>query len=128
MDFHNRRKFHRINFDGQANLKFNNGNNACCRIKDLSLTGMGVTGNFQLTQATNCQVKIFHGEKSGNNCLTVLAKIVWKKEREIGLKFKSMTLENYELLQATLSEKAEQPITIIKEFPHKYPYEVYLPN
>ena len=40
----NGRKFHRINFDGKANIKFIDDNYDCCHVKDLSLVGMFVKG------------------------------------------------------------------------------------
>ena len=35
-----------------------------------------------------------------------------------------MTLENYELLQETLSKNTEQPENILREIPHIYPFEI----
>lgn len=124
MEFENQRKFHRIDFDGQANLKFIDGFSNCCQVKNLSLTGMYVTGNFLEYQQRNCVIKIFHREKSGNNSLQVYGEIVWSNDAGAGVRFTSMALEHYILLQTTLITNAEEPATILREFPHSYPFEV----
>ena len=119
-----RRIFQRISFDGQASLDFISGSYECCKINNLSLTGMFVTGDFKLQNVTNCFVKIFHNEKTGNNCLLASAKVVWRNDVGIGLKFTAMTFENYQLLLTTLSSKAERPEIILRELPNHYPFEV----
>ena len=121
----NNRKFHRISFDGQANLDFINGNYTCCQIQNLSLTGMYVSGNFLLHQQKNCSIRIFHKDKSGNNSLQVNGEVVWSNDEGAGVRFTSMALEYYILLQTTLISKAERPEIILREFPHSYPFEVH---
>ena len=125
MNFINRRKFHRINFDGFVSIEIGDHYYDCCQIKDLSLTGIFVLGNFQQHHTKNCLVRIFHKEKSGNNSLFASGYIVWNSDEGIGLKFTKMTLANYILLQETLSKKAEEPVTILQEFPDNYPFEIH---
>lgn len=124
MNLDNKRKFHRVNFDGQANLDFINGNYTCCQIKNLSLTGMYVSGNFQRHQQRNCSIKIFHKEKSGNNSLQANGEIVWSNDEGAGIRFTSMALEYYILLQTTLITKADHPEIVLRELPSSYPFEV----
>ena len=124
MDYNNRRKYHRIDFDGEVNLQFADHVYDCCQIKNLSLTGMFVKGDFNQQPAENCIVKIFHKEKNGDNCLIATGEVARINGEGIGLKFTDMTIENYTLLQTTLSKKAEQPSIILREFPHNYPFEI----
>lgn len=121
---YNRRKFLRIDFDGKVNLKFDDNNYDCCRIKNLCLTGICVKTDLKNQVSKRCFIKIFHNEKFGNNSICASAKVVWINDEDVGLKFTKMTLENYILLQTTLTNKAKQPEIILREFPLDYPFEV----
>ena len=118
----NRRKFQRIDFDGNVELKFVNYSYDSCPVKNISLTGLFIEGNFQKRKAINCHVQIFHKDKNGNNSLRALAKVVWKNNEGIGLKFTAMTFENYLLLQTTLINKAKESEPILREIPKNCPY------
>jgi hypothetical protein len=120
----NCRKFHRINFDGKANIKFIDDNYDCCHIEDLSLVGMFVKGNFQKHQMEYCHVQLFHKEKSGNNSLHISARVAWSNDEGVGLRFTTMSFENYMLLHTTLINKAAQPATVLHEFPESSPFEI----
>ena len=124
MNFDNRRKFHRISFDGQANLDFITNSYDRCQIRNISLTGMFVEGRFQQKQVQYCRIALFHKEKSENNCLRASGKVVWSNEEGVGLQFTAMSFENYMLLLTTLINKAEQPAIILKEFPKDCPFEI----
>ncbi len=121
--FENQKKFHRVNFDGMVSLKFNDDSYDCCQVKDLSLTGMFVKGNFQ-QQVGDCLINLFHKEKCGNNSLQASGEIVWSNDEGVALKFTTMSFENYILLQTTLINKAEQPATILRELPKDSPFEI----
>lgn len=122
--FDNRRKFHRINFDGMINLKFIDNSYDCCQVKNLSLTGMFILGNFQQQNLKYCRAVLFHKEKSGNNCLRASAKVIWSNAEGVGLIFTAMTFENYMLLHTTLINNTEQPEIILREFPKDCPFEI----
>jgi len=124
MEFTNRRKFHRINFDGKVHLQFSRHSYGSLQVKDLSLTGMFVMGHFPKRQMESCLIKIFHKEKSDNNCVQALGEIVWGNDEGVGLRFTEMTLGDYILLQTTLIKKAEQPEIVLREFPTDCPYEI----
>jgi hypothetical protein len=123
MKVQNRRNFYRINFDGMANVEIGNENYDCCQVKNLSLTGMFVKGNFQ-QQVGDCLINLFHKEKCGNNSLQASGEIVWSNDEGVDLKFTTMSFENYILLQTTLINKAEQPATILRELPKDSPFEI----
>ena len=124
MESNNRRKFQRIEFDGMACLKIGEHVYDCCPIKDLSLTGMFIAGNFQKHKVKKCTVKIFHKENDELNSLLATGKVVRVNEEGIGLRFTEMSFENYVLLQTTLSNKAEEPTIILREFPEKIPFKI----
>lgn len=120
----NRRKFHRIDFDGKAELEFSGTAYDYCEVKNLSLTGMCVLGEFKDKRFKDCSVKLFHKEKSGNNSLKATGKIVWRSDEAVGLRFTAMTFENYMLLQTTLVNKAQNPEVVLREFPPKFPFKI----
>ncbi len=124
MNFEDRRMFHRVNFDGLVDLEFNRQSYDCCEVKDLSLTGMYVLGKICKRQFSNCFIRLFHKEKSGNNCVRALAEVIWSNDSGVGLRFTGMTFANYMLLQTTLIDKAEQPEIILREFPRDFPFEI----
>ena len=125
MKFDNRRKFHRINLNGKVNLKFTDDRYDCYQIKNLSLTGMFVIGNFQQQQVEDCHIELFHKEKSANNCLRASGKVIWSNNEGVGLKFTGMTFRSYMLLLTTLINKAKQPAIILREFPKNAPFEIH---
>ncbi len=120
----NRRRFHRIDFDGTVNVQFAHRSYDCCQVKNLSLTGMFVKGKFKRKQVDDCRVKVFHKEPEGNNCLQALGRVVWRSEEGVGLTFTSMSFEDYMLLQTTLRDKADEPEVVLREFPQSCPFEI----
>ena len=122
--FENRRKFHRINFDGQVNLDFMGVRYDHCQINNLCLSGMFVTGDFPKQQDENCFINFSHKAKSEEIYLQASAKIVWDNEEGVGLQFTSMKFDRYMLLLTTLINNAEQPSIILHEFPKSSPFEI----
>ena len=122
--FENRRKFHRINFDGLVNLDFMGDRHEHCQIKNLSLTGMFVTGNFPRPQPGSCLINISNSRKSKKIHLRASGKVVWSTVDGIGLNFTSMTLDSYMSLHATLIDEAEFPLVLLSEFPKICPFEI----
>ena len=124
MKIKNRRKFHRINLSERVDLEFIDDTYDCCQIKNLSLTGMFVSGKFPQKQEENCKIDLFHETKSSKTRLQASAIVVWRNDRGVGLKFTSMTRDSYMLLLTTLINSAEQSAIIMHEFPKKCPYEI----
>lgn len=123
-EFDNRRKFHRINFDGQVNLAFTNDSYNNCQVKNLCLTGMFVTGNFQQLHSMKCLVNLFHRAKSEDIHLCASAKVVWSNEEGVALNFTSMTFASYMSLLTALIHEADEPVIILNEFPKICPFEI----
>ena len=122
--FDNRRKFHRINLDGQVGLDFMNDNYDNGQIKNLSLTGMFVIGNFQQQQAEDCLINYSHKTKHNEINLHASAKVVRNNDEGIAFKFISMKLDSYMSLVTTLIHEADDPSTILQELPKNYPFEI----
>ena len=98
MKIKNRRKFHRINLSERVDLEFSDESYDCCRVKNLSLTGMFVAGKFPHKHEGNCQIDLFHKTKSSETCLQASATVVWGNAMGVGLRFTSMTQDSYMLL------------------------------
>jgi len=122
--FHNRRKFHRINFAGQVNLEFGDEQYECCQIKNLSLTGMYVSGNFKQKQAENCHISFVRDGNTERKYLQASGKVVWGNEGGVGVQFTSMKLDHYQSLKTLLINNAEQPVIILSQLPNKCPFEI----
>lgn len=119
-----RRKFHRVRFDGTANLEFCSDRYDCVEVENLSLGGMCVKGQVQRAQDKECKIQLFHKDKSGNNSLRAYAEVVWSSSAGTGLKFTNMTFENYMLLMTTLINNAKLPEIVLHQFPKKTPFEI----
>ena len=120
----NRRKYHRIEFDGVACLKINEHDYDCSLIVDLSLTGMFVKGNFQKHIMENCIVRIFSNKNTDQDSVIATGEVVRVNNDGMALQFTEMTLENYTLLKSTLAENAEDSLVIMSEFPDAPPFEI----
>ena len=122
--FKNRRKFHRINYDGQVNLEFCGEKYDHRQIKNLCLTGIFVNGNFSQQHNENCLVKFIDERERREIQLRTEAEVVWTNDVGVALKFTSMTFTSYKLLQKTLLVEAEEPLALLKEFPIISPFEI----
>ena len=122
--FDNRRKFHRINLDGQVNLDFMNDNYDNCQIKNLCLTGMFVIGNFPQQQTEDCLINYSHKTTHNEINLHASAKVVRNNDEGIAFEFISMKLDSYMSLVTTLIHEADDPSTILQELPKNYPFEI----
>ena len=124
MSFQNRRQFQRIQYEGQANLKFVDDTNDSSQIKNLSLTGMYVAGDFPHQQIQHCIVDVVCNGNVEKICMQLSGQIVWSNEHGMGIKFLAMSLDNYMLLVSALIDNAEQPLRILNEIPTQCPFEI----
>ena len=122
--FDNRRKFHRINLDGQVSLDFMDDKYDNGQIKNLSLTGMFVSGNFPQQQMEDCLINYSHKTKHNKINLHASAKVVRNNDEGIAFEFISMKLVSYMSLVTTLIHEADDPATILQELPENYPFEI----
>lgn len=124
MKTHERRKFHRIKYDGQVKVKLSGASDDFFSAENLSLTGLFVQGNFQQSYDQECLIQFVKNEDPKNTYLEMVGKVVWRNENGMGLKFTSIKFNNYMLLISTLINNAEQPAIILSEIPRDCPYEI----
>ena len=119
------RKFSRIHFDRLVKLDFSR-ERYYSKVKNLSLTGVFITGNFQKYDGKYCLVNLYQTEKSTNLKLSLRAsaKVVRKNDKGIAIEFVSMSLESYMFLQSTLIDDAEAALVIRQELPENYPFKI----
>ena len=118
------RKFHRINFDEDVFMDFADNTSDCCRIKNISLGGMFISGHSPRKETETCQIRFYYNAKLKEPRLRASAKVVWRNEEGVGIKFTAMSYDNYMSLLTTLLNKAEQPSIILREFPKACPFEI----
>jgi len=119
-----KRKFTRINFDRKASLDFFTERYENCRLKNLSLTGMYVTGSFRQYVGEHCLINLVQRGGTSHLSLQALGKVVRKDVGGIALEFTSMTFESYLYLQVTLLYEAEEPHAIGFELPDNCPFKL----
>lgn len=121
----NHRKFSRIHFDRLVKLDISH-DRYYSKVKNLSLTGVFITGNFQKYDGKYCLANFYQTEKSTNLKLSLRAsaKVVRKNDKGIAIEFVSMSLESYMFLQSTLIDDAEEPLVIRQELPENYPFKI----
>ena len=118
------REFPRVQFNRYVNLEFVSGNYDHCRVKNLSLTGLLIEGDFEKCEGTCCHVDIFQSGITTELNLQTSAKVVRKNDKCIAVEFTSMTYDSYMLLQATLMLEAKDPFVLEKVMPENCPFEV----
>lgn len=105
------RKYTRIHFDRQVKLDFVDGS-YYSKVKNLSLTGMFIIGNFQKHDGKYCLVDLYQTGKTTDLSLRASARVVRKNTKGIALEFVSMPLDSYKFLQSTLPEPEDYPFEI----------------
>ena len=123
-----KRKFSRINFERSVNLDFFTHEYNGCQIKDLSLTGMYITGTFPQQIGELCDVILVQQGISSHLELKASARVVRVDNEGIAIEFTSMTLESNMFLQVTLLYEAHDPLAIGLEFPEDFPFEIIDPS
>ena len=106
-----RRKFTRIHFDRQVKLEFID-DSFYSEVKNLSLTGMFIIGNFQKLESKYCLIDLYQTKKSANFSLRASAKVVRNNDKGIAVQFISMPLDSCKFLQSTLPKPEDFPFKI----------------
>jgi len=105
------RKFTRINIDRQVKLDFIDGS-YYSKVKNLSLTGMFIIGNFQKHEGKYCLIDIYQTGKSTDLSLRASARVVRKNDKGIAIEFVSMPFDSCKFLQSTVPETENYPFQI----------------
>lgn len=129
--FERQRRFNRIEYDEQVNLDFTHTTNnqlgsyyENCRIKNISLYGIGVTGNFHFQPGDRCNVIFYHKTLTNKIRMLISGEAVWCNGYETGLKFYSMSHATYLSLMALLINNSPIPSSMINEFPDAPSFEI----
>lgn len=121
---HNRRKFHRIKFNGQVSVEIGDESYDCCHVRNLSLTGMYVAGDFKHDKAGGCLINFVRDENPEKIYLRAAGEVVWGNEEGIGLKFTAMKMDHYQLFVTTLINNAELPVVVLGQLPPECPFDI----
>lgn len=118
------RKFTRILFDRYVNLEFVRSCYKECQVKDLSISGMFVLGDFQELEDNYCIVNLVQTGVSTGLSLNALAKVARREKDGIAVEFSSMPFDSYMFLQVTLLNESEDPFINEKILSEECPFEV----
>lgn len=124
METYTKRRFIRIDVIQQARLDFNGTEYDLCRIRNLSLTGMYIAGDFNQKVGDVCIIRYSQTSTSSHFYFKAKAKIVRIAEDGVAIEFVSMPLDSYMLLQTTLLYEAVDPLAIGLELPDDCPFEI----
>ena len=119
-----RRQFTRIRFSRKVTLYFQANSYGPCRIKDLSLGGMFVFGDFKEEDGALCRV--FFKQTGTDSVLTLkaTAQVIRAGKEGVAIEFISMAFDSYMFLQTSLLYEAEDPLSIGLELPEDCPFEL----
>ena len=107
------RKFNRTSFDRHVDIEFISDKYDNCQIKDLSLAGMFVKGDFKQDHVeTKCSINFVQDGISTNLCLEMHAKVVRRNDDGIAVEFSSMPFDSYIFLQSSLIHETEDSILL----------------
>lgn len=120
----NRRRFHRINIDKEANLELNGGCYDGCLIKNMSVGGMFVAGCPPQKNKVNGVIIIYNNTKSEIPPFQAAVSVAWSNEEGIGLEFTAMNPDSYDFLRTTLINNAEQRSVILHDLTRTCPFEI----
>ena len=116
-----KRRHVRIDFERKVQLDFFTEVYDKCRVRDISLGGVFINGEFPPKLNTQCHVYL---AQKGNNSLillTALAKVVRHDDKGMALEFLSMSFESLLSLEMILLYQATD---IDVKMPEKLPFEI----
>jgi hypothetical protein len=124
MDQESRRNYFRINFDRHVDMEFAKHRYDGCQIRDLSLNGMFVAGNFKQQESDPCLVNLVQKSKTTELRLQALAKVVRQEDLGLAVEFTSMTFDSYMYLQTLLLNHNENLLVMAKMLAENCPFHV----
>lgn len=115
----------RIELTRQVQLAFSSQVYDNCRMHNLSLGGMFVSGKFPPKVAEQCLVTIRQESKAGSLSVIAQARITHKTEKGIGLQFLSMSFEDMVSLELILLyEPCEAPRNGKRQLSTELPFAI----
>ena len=112
-------------YNKKAIVEFGNESYAGCQIKNLSLTGMFIEGNFKPSRNKKCYINFVRdNNKLDVSFIEVLGEVVRENSEGLGIKITTMKFDHYMRLITELINIAENPVHILSEIPKWCPYEI----
>lgn len=120
-----KRRHERIHFERHVQIDFFTEVYNQCHVKNISLSGMFVTGNFADILDEQCYVNLVQKGDDVYLKLEVLAKVVRQDTDGIGLQFISMSYESLMSLEMILLfQEKEKSEDAEYELPEELPFEI----
>ena len=120
-----KRRHERIHFERQVQIDFFTEVYNQCQVKDVSLSGMFVTGKFTCNVEGQCYVNLVQKGKNVYLKLEALAKVVRQKDEGIALQFISMSFESLLSLEMILLyQEREKAADTEMKLPEVLPFEI----
>lgn len=95
-----------------------------CQIRDLSLQGMFVAGDFTQRENDPCLVKLVQKSKTTDLRLQALAKVVRREDQGVAIEFTSMSFDSYLYLHTLLLNQRENLLVMEKMLKETCPFRV----
>ena len=108
----------------QASLEFDGVRYDSCCIKDLSLSGMFVFGDFNQKTGDECIIRYSQESTASHFQFKAKAKVTRIANDGLAIEYVSMPFDSYMLLQTTLLYEAVDPMDICLEIPENCPFEI----
>ena len=119
-----KRMFTRIEFSRKVSIHFQKNSYGPCSIRNLSLGGMFVVGDFEEDVGAICHLVFMQTGASSELTIRASAKVIRAGSDGIALEFTSMSNDSYMFLQTSLLYQADDPLPISLEFPDETPYKL----
>ncbi|MCK9262502.1 MAG: PilZ domain-containing protein [Deltaproteobacteria bacterium] len=102
------RRYKRIHFERQVQMDFFTEMYNECQIKNISLSGMFVVGEFPHNVDDQCYVRLTQKGRNVHLTLEALAKVVRQEDEGIALHFTAMSFESLLSLEMILLHQARE--------------------
>ena len=116
--------FTRIEFTRNVSIHFQKNSYGPCSLRNLSLGGMFVVGNFKEEVDAICHLVFMQTGASSELTLRASAKVIRVDSDGVAIEFTSMSNDSYMFLQTSLLYQAEDPFSLSLEFPEETPYKL----
>ncbi|WP_457574659.1 PilZ domain-containing protein [Desulfolithobacter sp.] len=112
-----RRRFTRVSYNGVARLLLGGKWHEFVRVKDLSLGGVFIEGQYQAEAGELCKLELPQNIRSSNLTLHLAARTVRVDKEGVALEFLPMEEKTSMFLQTMILYHSDEPYDIAVEFP-----------
>ncbi len=120
-----KRRYARIHFERNVQLEFFTEIYDKCQVRNISLGGMFITGNFPSNLSDQCYVNLTQTGKQTYLTLQALAKVLRQDDEGLALNFTSMSFESLLSLEMILLYQAREKSSDIEiKLPKDLPFEI----